>query len=50
MYKKNKRKKKKKKEKYSESECVICILFMNVFFFDKISTIKKNLIFWFAHG
>jgi len=28
MYKKNKR----KKEKYSESECVICILFMNVFF------------------
>ena len=46
MYKKNKTKKKeKKKEKYSESECVICILFMNVFFYDKIARIKKNLIF-----
>jgi len=44
MYKKRKEKK-RKKEKYSESECVICILFMNVFFYDKIARIKKNLIF-----
>jgi hypothetical protein len=29
--KKEKEKKRKKKEKYSESGCVVCILFMNVF-------------------
>jgi hypothetical protein len=31
MYKQNK-KKEKKKQKYNEKKCVICILFMNVFF------------------
>ena len=32
--KKEKRKEKKKeKRKYNESECVVCLLFMNVFFF-----------------
>jgi len=30
--KKEKKRKEKKKRKYSESECVVCILFMNVFF------------------
>ena len=37
--------KKDKKKKYSENECVACIIFMNVFFYDKIARIKKNLIF-----
>jgi hypothetical protein len=44
--KKKKKKRKEKKEKYSESGCVVCILFMNVFFFMiKLQRIKKNLIF-----
>jgi len=42
--------KKKKKEQYSESECVVCIFFMDVFFMIKLQRIKNNLIFWFAHG
>ena len=46
MYKK----KTKQKKKSNESECVIFILFMNFFLYDKIARIKKNLIFWFAHG
>jgi hypothetical protein len=39
---KKKRKKKEKKEKYSESGCVVCILFMNVFFYDKITKNKEE--------
>jgi len=38
--KKKTKKEKKKKEKDSESRCVVCILFMNVFFlffYDKIA-------------
>ena len=47
MYKK-KEGKEKKKEKYSESECVVCILFMNVFFYDEIAKIKEefNILIW----
>ena len=35
-------KKEKKKRKNSESECVVCILFMNVFFRDKIAKNKEE--------
>jgi hypothetical protein len=35
-------KKKKKGKKYSESECVDCIFFMNVFFNDKIAKNKEE--------
>jgi len=39
---KKKRKEKKRKEKiYSESECGVCILFMN-FFYDKIAKNKEE--------
>ena len=38
MYKK----KRKGKEKYSESEWVVCIFFMNVFFYDKIAKNKEE--------
>ena len=34
--------KKDKKKKYSENECVACIIFMNVFFYDKIAKNKKE--------
>ena len=37
--------KKKEKEKYSESDCVVYIFFMDVFFMIKLPRIKKNLIF-----
>ena len=37
-----KNKNRKRKEKYSESECVVCILFINVFFYDKISKNKEE--------
>jgi hypothetical protein len=40
----------KKKGKYSESECVVCIFFMDAFFMVKLKRIKKNLTFWFVHG
>jgi len=30
--------------------CVFVCFFMDVFIYDKIANIKKNLIFWFAHG
>jgi hypothetical protein len=44
--------KKKKRKKYSEGVCVVCIFFvMDVFLFRiKFQRLKKNLIFWFAHG
>ena len=35
-------KKKRKKEKYSESECVIYIFFMDVFFYEKIAKNKEE--------
>jgi hypothetical protein len=41
-----KERKRKEKKKYSESVCVfVFFLFMNVFFYDKIARIKKNLRF-----
>jgi len=40
--KKEKKRKEKKKRKYSESECVVCILFLNVFFRDKIAKNKEE--------
>ena len=46
MYKKNKKEKEKKEKKsIVKRKCVICIMFMNVFLYDKIAKIKKNLIF-----
>jgi hypothetical protein len=44
--KKKRKRKEKKKEKDSENGCVVCILFMNVFylfiFYDKIAKIKEE--------
>ena len=40
-----KEKEKNKKKSIVKRKCVICILFMNVFLYDKIARIKKNLIF-----
>jgi len=43
--KEKERKEKKKKKSIVKRKCVICIMFMNVFLYDKIAKIKKNLIF-----
>jgi len=49
--KKKEKLKEKEKENYSEKEmCDLYFVYECFFLYDKIARIKKNLIFWFAHG